>query len=116
MKKFVFAAVASLAATVPAFAEVWEVSEGKQGENRGIWQINVVGTNLTGSATMRDPKSRVITYGLTGAIRDGRLVMQRIAPSQGGACTYVYADPFAKSFNGAAMCGSEQMVWRVVKR
>lgn len=116
MKKACLIAAALLLPVSAAAAELWDVKEGRKGAVTGIWQVNLIGSSLTGSATMRDPKTGPVTYALAGEIRDGKIVVQRIAPSDKTACVYVFGDPFARQYNGAAICAGEQMVWRVARR
>ena len=75
--------------------------EGDKGAVHGVWQVSIADSKMTGNAAMISPKGKPLTYQLGGTVRNGKLVAQRIQPSDRAGCTYV-ADIGAKAGSQAS--------------
>lgn len=111
---------AALVASVLAFpslarAETWTVVEGDKGAVHGVWQVSIADSKLTGNAAMISPKGKPLTYQLGGTVRNGKLVAQRIQPSDRAGCTYVADMSRANKFAGVALCEGSSHPWLVTR-
>jgi hypothetical protein len=71
MKKFVWAAAAILAASVPASAATWLVSEENTGGVKGAqgsWTVKMDGNKINGDASMQMDNGSMLTYKVDGSV------------------------------------------------
>lgn len=98
-----------------AAAETWTVVEGEKGAIRGVWQVSIEGTTIGGSAAMLGPKGQALSYRVAGAIRDGKLVVHRVEPSDRSSCTYVVEMSPSDRLAGSALCDGTSYPWHVTR-
>jgi hypothetical protein len=111
--------LAGVAVSTQAAAETWTVVEGEKGSIHGVWQVSIEGSTLQGSAAMLGPKGKLLSYRIAGDIRQGNLVVQRVAPNDRSSCTYVAAMNRYDKLAGSALCDGKSYPWhatRVSKR
>lgn len=110
-------AIASALALVPAAAsaETWMVVEGGDGRLKGEWNVVLAGPAINGAAAMKGARGAAVTYRLAGNLQGGNYVIQRVAPSDGVACTYVGKANGPKAIKGTARCGTKSAVWKAVR-
>lgn len=98
-----------------ATAETWTVVEGTKGAIHGVWQVNIDGSTIGGSAAMLGPRGQALSYRLAGAIRDGKLVVHRVEPSDRSPCTYVVEMSPSDKLAGSALCDGTSYPWHVTR-
>jgi hypothetical protein len=98
-----------------ASAETWTVVEGEKGAIHGVWQVSIEGTTIGGSAAMLGPKGQTLSYRFAGAIRDGKLVVHRVEPSDRSSCTYVVEMSPSDRLAGSALCDGTSYPWHVTR-
>ena len=98
-----------------ASAETWTVVEGDKGAIHGVWQVSIDGTVIGGSAAMLGPKGQALSYRLAGAIRDGKLIVHRVEPSDQSPCTYVVEMSLSDRLAGSALCDGASYPWHVTR-
>lgn len=113
-KRIAFACALALVPAA-ASAETWMVVEGADGRTKGAWNVVVAGAAINGAATMTSDRGPALTYRVAGSNQNGNYVLQRVAPSDGVACTYVGKPSGAKAIAGVAKCGGKSAVWKVVR-
>ncbi len=115
-KKLILPALIAVLGATPAAAEVWTVMEGTAKASRGTWQVNAIGSELTGTGEMTDDKGQRVTFKLAGTTRNGEYTMQRVGPSNGMNCVYRGDMKQPGKINGSAMCGSSPAAWFVTRQ
>ena len=98
-----------------ASAETWTVVEGDKGAIHGVWQVSIEGSAIAGSAAMLGPKGKALSYRVAGAIRDEKLVVHRVGPSDGSSCTYVVEMSRSDKLAGSALCEGMSYPWHVTR-
>ena len=98
-----------------ASAETWTVVEGDKGAIHGVWQVNIDGSTIGGSAAMLGPRGQALSYRVAGAIRDGKLVVHRVEPSDRSPCTYVVEMSRSDKLAGSALCDGTSYPWHVTR-
>ena len=98
-----------------ASAETWTVVEGDKGAIHGVWQVTIEGTMIAGSAVMLGPKGKALSYRVAGEIRDEKLVVHRIGPSDRSSCTYVVEMSRSDKLAGSALCDGTSYPWHVTR-
>jgi hypothetical protein len=98
-----------------ASAETWTVVEGDKGAIHGVWQVSIEGSTITGSAAMLGPKGQALSYRVAGEIRDEKLVVHRIGPSDRSSCTYVVEMSRSDKLAGSALCHGTSYPWHVTR-
>jgi hypothetical protein len=98
-----------------ATAETWTVVEGDKGAIHGVWQVNIEGNTIGGSAAMLGPRGQALNYRIAGAIRDGKLVVHRVEPNDRNVCTYVVEMSPSEKLAGSAFCDSTSYPWHVTR-
>lgn len=109
-----------LLTAVAAGADTWQVIEGPGGKITGVWTVKIVGSDITGDATMTTADNKPLKYAIAGKM-DGRMfTINRVKPSDGNLCTYTGSAPSggaslrkASEINGSAMCQQKTGVWKV---
>ena len=101
-------------APTAALAESWTVTEGAGGKVKGSWNVTVAGGTINGSATMTGANGRPLTYGVSGAMKDGSYTLHRVNPSDGVACIYV-GRPQGSGASGSSICNGQNAPWIVVR-
>lgn len=103
-----------------AGADTWQVSEGPGGKTTGVWTVRIVGTDITGDATMTTPDKKTLKYAFTGKVDGRSFTINRVKPSDDNLCTYTGSAPSGGSslrkvseINGSAMCQQKTGVWKV---
>ena len=112
-------ATALAATTSVARGETWSVTEGPGGKTSGVWNVKIVGTDISGDAVMTTAEHTTLRYNLSGKV-DGRdWTINRIKPSDNNLCTYTGTSPNATNphkvaeISGSAMCQQKTGVWKV---
>jgi hypothetical protein len=98
-----------------AAAETWTVVEGDKGAIHGIWQVSIEGSSISGSAAMLGPKGKALSYHVAGEIRDEKLVVHRVGPSDRSSCTYVVEMSRSDKLAGSALCDGKSYPWHVTR-
>ena len=98
-----------------ASAETWTVVEGDKGATYGVWQVSIEGNTVAGSAAMVGPKGKALSYRVAGEIRDEKLVVHRVGPSDRSSCTYVVEMSRSDKLAGSALCGGMSYPWHVTR-
>ena len=98
-----------------ASAETWTVVEGDRGAIHGVWQVSIEGSAITGSAAMLGPKGKELSYRVAGEIRDEKLVVHRVGPSDRSSCTYVVEMSRSDKLAGSALCDGKSYPWHVTR-
>lgn len=103
-----------------AGADVWQVSEGPGGKITGVWNVKIVGADITGDATMTTADNKPLKYAIAGKMDGRTFTINRVKPSDNNLCTYTGSAPaggasFRKvtEINGSAMCQQKTGVWKV---
>jgi hypothetical protein len=107
--------LAGVAVSTQAAAETWTVVEGEKGSLHGVWQVSIESTAVQGSAAMLGPKGKLLSYRIAGEIRQGNLVVQRLAPNDRSSCTYVAAMNRYDKLAGSALCDGKSYPWHVTR-
>ncbi|MFT4098864.1 MAG: hypothetical protein QM651_17225 [Rhodoblastus sp.] len=115
MKNRIAVAAALLLAPAAASAETWTVVEGADGKTKGVWTVVLAGPAINGVATMKTGRGVAVTYDIAGNAQGGNYVIQRVAPSDGVACTYIGKSAGPTAVNGAARCGDRSSPWKAVR-
>ena len=98
-----------------ASAETWTVVEGDKGAIHGVWQVSIQGSTIAGSAAMLGPKGQALSYRVAGEIRDEKLVVHRVGPSDRSSCTYVVEMSRSDKLAGSALCNGTSYPWHVTR-
>jgi len=98
-----------------ASAETWTVVEGDKGAIHGVWQVSIEGSTIAGSAAMLGPKGKALSYRVAGEIRDEKLVVHRVGPSDRSSCTYVVEMSRSDKLAGSALCDGTSYPWHVTR-
>jgi hypothetical protein len=98
-----------------ASAETWTVVEGDKGAIHGVWQVSIEGSTIAGSAAMWGPKGQALSYRVAGEIRDEKLVVHRVGPSDRSSCTYVVEMSRSDKLAGSALCDGTSYPWHVTR-
>lgn len=98
-----------------ASAETWTVVEGDKGAIHGVWQVSIQGSTIAGSAAMLGPKGQALSYRVAGEIRDEKLVVHRVGPSDRTSCTYVVEMSRSDKLAGSALCAGTSYPWHVTR-
>ena len=98
-----------------ASAETWTVVEGDRGAIYGVWQVSIEGNTVSGSAAMLGPKGKALSYRVAGEIRDEKLVVHRVGPSDRSSCTYVVEMSRSDKLAGSALCEGTSYPWHVTR-
>ena len=115
-KKFIIPSLLIVLGASPASAEVWNVMEGTNRAANGTWTVNAAGGALPGTAEMTDAQGRRVTFKLTGSVKNGQYMMQRVAPSNGHNCVYRGDMNQTGKISGSAMCGPASTAWFVTRQ
>ena len=85
--------------------EVWRVVEGPQGAFTGIWNVKRDGDKISGNARMMRSGHAPLTYGFSGEVKAGQLIVERVDPSDNARCRYVGTPVADGVMNGTTICG-----------
>jgi len=99
-----------------ASAETWTVVEGDKGAIHGVWQVSIEGNTVAGSAAMLGPKGKALSYRIAGEIRDEKLIVHRVEPSDRSSCTYVVEMSRSDKLAGSALCDGTSYPWHVTRK
>jgi hypothetical protein len=109
-------AISGIAVSVGiASAETWTVVEGNKGAIHGVWQVSIDGSTIAGSAAMLGPKGQALSYRVAGEIRDEKLIVHRVGPSDRNSCTYVVEMSRSDKLAGSALCDGTSYPWHVTR-
>lgn len=103
--------VASLSSGAGA-VERWKVLEESNGKATGNWYIERNGQRLTGIARMVRVGGAGITYRVEGEIKDGKVLMHRVSPSDRVDCVY-RGELGRGTVSGSALCRTVPGMWIV---
>ena len=92
----------------------WNVTEGLQGQVKGVWQIDRQGRQFTGNARMALANGAPLTYRIVGDYKAGTVMVSRLEPSNGALCDYRGAVAPDGTIAGTTFCGTSTSVWSVV--
>lgn len=98
-----------------ASAETWTVVEGDKGAIHGVWQVSIESSTIAGSAAMLGPKGQALSYRVAGEIRNEKLVVHRVGPSDRSSCTYVVEMSQSDKLAGSALCDGTSYPWHVTR-
>ena len=115
MKNRIAIAAALALAPSAASAETWMVVEGAHGQTKRAWTVMLAGPAINGVATMKTGRGVALKYEIAGNAQGGNYVIQRVAPSDGVACTYIGKSTGPKAVNGTARCGDRSSPWKAVR-
>ncbi len=112
-------AAALTAMTSIAHGETWSVIEGPGGKVSGVWNVKIIGTEITGDALMTTAEHTTLRYNFSGRVDGRNWTINRIKPSDNNLCTYSGTSSSAGNprkvaeITGSAMCQQKTGVWKV---
>ena len=97
-----------------AAGQAWNVTEGAQGQIKGVWQVVNKNGHFTGNARMALGNGLPLTYRIDGDLKDGAIVIHRFEPSDNNQCDYRGTVSANGVISGTTFCGGNTSIWSVL--